>query len=1268
MGKKVYLFIVLWCLCLFSPAQVIENPVFERTNSHLFHIDKIELSNESTILYCTLVVPNNSWASISPQTYIEDVKSKKKYTIMKSEGIPFSPEERNFDIGMKCEVKLVFPVLTSTSGFNLIENPEGDGFNVYGVSLSKSFPRVYSSMDYDRLLKMTQFWTSAGNPNKAAEYYKEKVEASKYLFGESSILYISDMIQLSDLYLESGNMEESSNSRKIVAETCKTISDRLCASESVQDKKYYLQDFNLFFEEQVSAFRFYCDNMKWKDAKEIVFNTYSLMKENCDTSIYVPLAEYFIGYSSYYLKNDEDAEKYFLISYDSFQKNEEAKSFPVYGELLNMMSLLYTIRGNYNRAYKYAQESCEVARSRKGENSKEYGFALTSLSNAEMFLNMKQDGITHAEQASLLIEKAEDIPDEVKEIYRERIQTIRSIYDRSDHNLKNDDSTNPSDNMPVEYFKAYNDVLTGDLDAAIERLYNAKKYQEDHFETTELYNYVRTIVSLSDALSQKDRLSDANMVLDNAIAILSDNNVKSNLIRHIYASKGLLFYILNDYKSSIWWYNKALELFKETNDRSISYARLLGNISLLYTSGGMYEDANEKLDEALKICNSFYSDDINCISEYYTLLNNKATNYIKMGNYDKGMEVYNTIISNATSHNNQRVKALAMCNMAEIYILKNDFQKGRMLLEEALSLDADEYVKEKLNFNCIFCLLLERNSNAVDKLKSFNLNNIDKVFRIFSNFSESEREVFWNQISSNIVLLNNWALSIFDTNDLSQSAYNIALFSKNMLINSGRLLENAVKQDNGKIRDEYIVMQRLKEELSNKGLSIDSINSHIRMISQMEKKIISEIPNFEDKLKHQFKSFNDVRSSLFDNDVAIEFIYLPDITSFDKASLSYGALILKKNDDSPKFVRLCSEEELKRILCIEDSTQKVDPNSIYSEGNNSLYQLLWANIGPMISDGSNVFYSPVGLINRINISAISDGMKQLGDKYNFFEVSTTAIINQAEMKNIEKGSNVVVYGDIDYNEDIDQMKVTAQTYKSYTPGLLATRSLVRGTWEIIPGTKSEIDSISNIVSANGLSVQVYSMDNANEESFKSLNGKPIEIVHIATHGFYFPDRKTNQSFFFNDLGSYTRRDYSMLYSGLLFAGANNAWSGKEISKEVEDGILTAEEISHIDLSKTNLVVLSACETGLGDVDKVNGVMGLQRGFKRAGVKSVLMSLWKVDDEATKILMVEFYRNLMNGKTKLQSLKDAQKYLRQLENGKYDKPEYWASFIMLDGLN
>ena len=117
----------------------------------------------------------------------------------------------------------------------------------------------------------------------------------------------------------------------------------------------------------------------------------------------------------------------------------------------------------------------------------------------------------------------------------------------------------------------------------------------------------------------------------------------------------------------------------------------------------------------------------------------------------------------------------------------------------------------------------------------------------------------------------------------------------------------------------------------------------------------------------------------------------------------------------------------------------------------------------------------------------------------------------------------------------------------------------------------------------------------------------------------------------------------------------------------EDGILTAKEISFMDLRKTDLVVLSACQTALGEITG-EGVFGLQRGFKKAGANTILMSLDKVDDEATKILMVEFYKNLMNGKSKYQSLKDAQKYLRQVDNGKYNKPEYWASFILLDGMN
>ena len=133
------------------------------------------------------------------------------------------------------------------------------------------------------------------------------------------------------------------------------------------------------------------------------------------------------------------------------------------------------------------------------------------------------------------------------------------------------------------------------------------------------------------------------------------------------------------------------------------------------------------------------------------------------------------------------------------------------------------------------------------------------------------------------------------------------------------------------------------------------------------------------------------------------------------------------------------------------------------------------------------------------------------------------------------------------------------------------------------------------------------------------------------------------------------------------AGGNRLITRASVTESNNDGILTSQEISQLDLRGLDLVVLSACESALGDIDN-GGVYGLQRGFKKAGANTILMSLDKVDDEATKLLMVEFYKNLMSGKSKHQSLKAAQHHLRQVENAKYNNPKYWASFIMLDGLN
>ena len=169
----------------------------------------------------------------------------------------------------------------------------------------------------------------------------------------------------------------------------------------------------------------------------------------------------------------------------------------------------------------------------------------------------------------------------------------------------------------------------------------------------------------------------------------------------------------------------------------------------------------------------------------------------------------------------------------------------------------------------------------------------------------------------------------------------------------------------------------------------------------------------------------------------------------------------------------------------------------------------------------------------------------------------------------------------------------------------------------------------------------------------SLLALLIRALHIATHGFYWTESEAGQlkKLDFLMLGDNQNPKYvedkALTRSGLLMAGANNALTGLELPEGVDNGILTAKEIAGVDLRGMDMVVLSACQTGLGEITG-DGVFGLQRGFKKAGVCSLLMSLWKVDDNATQMLMTRFYANLIAGKPKYEALREAQRYVREYE--------------------
>jgi CHAT domain-containing protein len=210
-------------------------------------------------------------------------------------------------------------------------------------------------------------------------------------------------------------------------------------------------------------------------------------------------------------------------------------------------------------------------------------------------------------------------------------------------------------------------------------------------------------------------------------------------------------------------------------------------------------------------------------------------------------------------------------------------------------------------------------------------------------------------------------------------------------------------------------------------------------------------------------------------------------------------------------------------------------------------------------------------------------------------------------------------------------------------------------WGYLYGTLSEVKKIYDILKKNRIATVLYTDKKGTESSFKNLSGKDIDMIHIATHGFYVKN-DTLQS-----------EDRQMERSGITFVGANNAKAKEGSPNAVDNGILTAAEISRLDFRGVDLVVLSACQTGLGDVSS-EGVWGLQRGLKKAGVQSILMTLWTVDDNATQLLMTEFYRNLVSGKSKHDALEQAKLFVRTYKDGRYADEKYWAGFILLDAIN
>ncbi len=1109
------------------------------------------------------------------------------------------------------------------------------------------------------------FWLNLIHSDVGVSKYRKSRDAKVY------IPYMQSGIDAFTFLSHNINKENASTSLDLWSflfywsDLFSQLGNAIVDSLSTFSNKYYFdynrKDHALYYLTQRKIYQYHFDRQEWSKCINVMSQVENRISDNSSAIEQIAYSRFDIGQAYMNIEDFNSAEKWFVSSYSAFSKISNKDDDETYGCLLLLLSKLYFehVR-NLDNAYTFSLEAERVNKKLFGEGSKAHIASLDFLSYSELGLGKNKAGVEHLEKEEILLNSTHDLNDSEKQNYYDKLK-LAYLRLNINRNVTSRDTIVTENTM---LYEATNVYTQGNMKEAINKFINLLKIYESNFQSKDIANYVYVIGSLSNAFTLEGYYAQADSLLDKAIATFHDYKIDSPHLICLYMSKGLLYYTINNVDMALYWYNQAKDKYVAEDERSLQYGVLLSNLAMCQIVKENYPLAKQLSDKAYEICVLFYGDNSNNANDRLLILNNLATIYTKLKEFTKGKEIYERVIEEATSQQNIGTKALALINLSEIYLLyENDFPKAEEYLREAMKMETASYIKDMAEMDLLFAQILQRRESAVNDIERYNNRIKEKLASMYAHFSEVEREDYWTQKSQSLVFLNNLSSMTYNTPQTLKMAYDNTIYTKNMLINSGRLLGQLVKKCNLGIQNEYSSMINMKRRLSDKNCPNDSIDVYREVISQKEKAIVASIPNFGNQLMAHFKTCGDVQRMLSDDEIAIEFIFLPQIKMpFDESELLYGAMLLAKNDTIPKLIPLCSEYDLEDLMDAYTPMGQNEIDSLYAISNRTLYHMIWEKLEPYIPVGSTVYYSPSGYINKINISAISNGNKRLSEVYGFYEVSTTALIDEVKLSAGIDCLNAVLYGDINYYEDVDLMTEKAKTYSMYTSGeVFATRSLSRGSWDLLPGTKEEVGTIAELLRSKGTNVYMLTQNDANEESFKAFDAKAPALLHIATHGFYFSPEEDVTSSFFNGLHSYTQKDYSMLYSGLLFAGGNNVWTGKEIEEGVEDGILTADEISRLDLSANKLIVLSACNTGLGDIDNVDGVFGLQRGLKRAGVKTILMSLWKVPDEETKELMCMFYKELLNGNTPHQSLKIAQKQL--MVKGK--SPYYWAGFILLD---
>ncbi|MEO8769987.1 MAG: tetratricopeptide repeat protein [Ferruginibacter sp.] len=795
-----------------------------------------------------------------------------------------------------------------------------------------------------------------------------------------------------------------------------------------------------------------------------------------------------------------------------------------------------------------------------------------------------------------------------------------------------------------------------------------------------------------------------------------------NSLAIVYRNKG-------EYDLAESQYKNALAIQKlQSGETDKRYATTCNNLGNFYKDIGQYPEAKNYLLRALHIRENAadkktaYAN--NCIS--------LASLYQRIGETDSVAVLYITAMSIIEQLNNKQSPdyAAAASGLAAFYLEQGDYQQAKTFYGDAKNIqlgmgnqntdlastyngmgvlaekkkdfaEAKEYYKKAKN---IWGAVLGKH-HPYYRAACANLANVywtegeitkadaafqeafavgtDNLNTVFQFTSEKEKAGF----IKNILGTDDKAYSFYYLKKTKSALpYELSLFHRNLILSSLQNLkeELAVANDSNVLKkcDEWITLRKHLAALytaSAEERGKEDVAALEERTDDLEKELV-KYAGFKEKLVN----WKDIKDKLATNEAAIEFASFhfnpgPEHEGDKTDSIIYVALILKKEEDLPIMVPLCSESDLNKLFfATADKTSTAVAKELYtfhavSAANknaigHSLYDLLWKPMEDELKKTDSIYYAPSGLLHTIAFAAIPiDEKNTLSDRYKLVQLASTASVTEQNNAFINTTDSIALYGGINYEDDPSNLQNFAKRFDSTRKIQAAVpQDIARGggNWGYLPSTSDEVSQIEDLGKMAGYTnIHISEGSAATEESVKELNGKASpEVLHTATHGFFYSKEKQAQTdtSVSEKVKVFTQSDDPLYRSALLFAGANNTWNNKPM-KGADDGILTAYEVSNLYLPNTKLAVLSACQTALGDIQGSEGVYGLQRAFKIAGVKNLVMSLWKVPGNETAEFMGQFYKNMFNNESISDAFYNAQKDMKE----KYrDDPYKWAAWILV----